>query len=306
MKMQGTLRGSTLGVKPIGRGVLRAIVCSAFLLSCGLVAHGQASEEWRSWNKPVEPFRLIGNIYYVGASGVTAFLVATPQGHIIVDGGFAETAPMILKNIRTLGFKPEDVKFIVFSHAHVDHAGGLAELKRATGAKLISSLRDAEMLRSGGKGDFSFGDKFSFPVVQPDRIVQTLETVVAGSSTLTAHLTPGHTKGCTSWSMPVREGNAIYHVLFHCSTTVPGHNLVNNTAYPEIVADYETSFRALRALPCDVLLAPHAGFFALAEKREKMRSGATNPFVDAKECSTFIERSAESFRKELERQKKGG
>jgi len=274
------------------------------MLGWSLSAPGQGSAEWRSWNQPVKPFLLIGNIYYVGASGVTAFLITSPQGHILVDGGFAETAPLILQNIRALGFQPRQVKALVFSHAHADHVGGLAELQRATGAKLVSSERDAEILRSGGKGDFSFGDTLPFPAAQPDRLIRSGETVAVGGNTLVAHITPGHTKGCTSWTMNVREGGREYAVLFDCSTTVPGHQLVNNAAYPEIVADYQASFRTLRALPCDVLLAPHSGFFDLPGKRERLRAGVANPFVNPAECRSFLERSAEEFQKELARQKK--
>lgn len=285
---------------------MRSTLWGSLLLVIAATTQAQQSEEWRSWNQPVKPFRIIGNIYYVGASGVTAFLITTPQGHILLDGGFAETAPLILKNIRTLGFQPQDVKYIVFSHAHSDHVGGLAELKRVTSAKLLSSQQDAPMLRSGGKGDFTFGDRFLFPAVEPDKLFADGEAVSLGATSLAAHLTPGHTKGCTSWTMPVQEGSQTYRVLFHCSTTVPGHKLVKNSGYPEIVSDYEASFRTLRALPCDVLLAPHAGFFALPEKREKMRPGAPNPFVDARGCRAFIEESAKSFQRELQKQKTGG
>ncbi len=285
---------------------MRVRLLTAFLFAFAATASSQQSEEWRSWNQPVKPFRIMGNVYYVGASGVTSFLITTPQGHIVVDGGFAETAPMILQNIRTLGFKPQDVKYIVSSHAHSDHVGGLAELKRATGAKLLSSAQDAPMLRSGGKGDFTFGDRFLFPAVEPDRLFQDGEEISLGATKLTAHITAGHTKGCTSWTMPVHEGGRTYNVLFHCSTTVPGHKLLNNTAYPEIVSDYEASFRTLRALPCDVLLAPHAGFFHLEEKPAKLPRGEANPFVNPQECKEFMEQSAESFHKELEKQKKGG
>ena len=277
--------------------------CAFLVLVLGAAAQRNDAEA-QAWNQPVEPFRIVGNVYYVGASGVTAFLITTPQGHILLDGGLPITAPLIEKSIRTLGFSPQDVKYLLLSHAHFDHAGGLAELKRTTKARLLVSREDAPMLRSGGKGDFSFGDRFVFPAVEPDQLIENGQAVSLGGTTLTAHVTPGHTKGCTTWTMTANEGGRAHPVLFHCSTTVPGHRLVNNAAYPEIVADYEGSFRTLRALPCDVLLAPHAGFFQLQEKRGKMREGGANPFVDAKGCAAFIERSATEFRAELERQRK--
>lgn len=283
-----------------------AVLCLLNVLLIALFVKAQSDPEWRSWNQPVKPFRIIGNIYYVGMSGVTSFLITSPQGHILLDGGFAESAPLILKSISELGFKPRDVKFLVFSHGHSDHAGGLAELQRATGATVVSSEGDAPMLRSGGKGDFTFADRFLFPAVEPARIIRDGESVSAGEAKLTAHLTPGHTKGCTTWTAKARDGGREYNVLFHCSTTVPGHKLVSNPQYPQIVADYEQSFRTLRALPCDVLLAPHSGFFAMDEKRAKLGAGGPNPFVNPKECAAFIERSAAQFRQELDKQKKGG
>jgi len=299
--------------EPPHSGGMRLSVCHAgrvvfwlgiLILGFAFGAGAQSSAEWRSWNQPVQPFRMIGNIYYVGASGVTAFLITTPQGHILLDGGFVETAPMILKNIRTLGFQPRDVKFIVFSHAHADHVGGLAELKRATGAKLVSSLRDAEMLRAGGHDDFTFGDRMLFPAVEPDQIIATEEKISVGGVSLTAYVTAGHTKGCTTWITLVQDGRQPRSVVFHCSTSVPGHKLVNNAKYPEIVKDYEESFRTLHNMPCEVFFAPHAGFFQLDEKRRQLRDGHANPFVDPQGCAAYLQNSEKAFRQELEKQRK--
>src|SRR6185503_14158379 len=149
-------------------------------------------------NDPVEPFRIVGNVHYVGASDVTSFLITTPQGHILIDGGFAETAPMIVANIRKLGFDPRDVRLILNSHAHLDHAGGIAELRRVTGAKFLASAPDAAQLARGGTDDPQFGNRFPFPPAPPDRLVRDGERVTLGGTTLTAHITPGHTRGCTT------------------------------------------------------------------------------------------------------------
>jgi metallo-beta-lactamase class B len=264
-----------------------------FLL-CALCSIGFAqssSEQRAAWNQPVQPFRIIGSIYYVGAH-VSSFYIRTPQGAILLDGGLPETAPMIEKNIAELGFSINDVKFLLNSHAHYDHSGGLAELKKRSGAKMVASKRDTPVLNSG-QGQFG-----AFPPVHVDRIIGEGETVQLGGVTLTAHITPGHTKGCTTWTMPVIDSGKTYQVVFYCSTSVVD-KLVNNSAYPDIVADYERSFAKLFKMPCDVFLAPHAEFFNLDEKRKQLDAGKLNAFVDAKEMDRFIDTSEQAFRKRL-------
>src|SRR4051812_39216478 len=174
---------------------IAAVVLSLLLLLCTGAA-AQSDPTWRSWNQPVEPFRVIGNIYYVGASEVTSFLITSPKGHILLDGGFAETAPQIRDNIRKLGFKVEDVKYLINSHSHADHAAGLAELKRITGAELVASKADSELLARGGRDDFAWGDKMLFPAVKSDHTIANAESLELGGVRLVAHITPGHTKGC--------------------------------------------------------------------------------------------------------------
>lgn len=267
----------------------------------GLFAQRDSGER-AAWNEPVKPFRIIGNVYYVGVSGVTSFLITTPQGHILLDGGFPETAPRIEKNIAALGFRIQDVKVLLNSHAHYDHCGGLAELKRLSRAQMVASRSDAEVLESGGRVSFEGWKNSGFPPVKVDRVIADGETVPLGDVTLTAVLTPGHTKGCTTWTMPVTDSGKTYHVVFYCSTTVPGYQLVNNPKYPQIVSDYERSFAKLRQLPCDVFLAPHGGFFHLDEKRARMGNGRANPFIDSAEFRTFLEQSERDFDRELKKQ----
>jgi metallo-beta-lactamase class B len=273
-------------------------------LGVALVAQHDSGER-AAWNEPVKPFRIVGNVYYVGAAGVTSFLITTPQGHILLDGGLPETAPLIEKNIAALGFRVQDVKFLLNSHAHYDHCGGLAELKRLSGAQMVASRADAEVLESGGRVSFEGWKNSGFPVVKVDRVIADGETVKLGDTSLTAVLTPGHTKGCTTWAMPVTESGKTYHVVFYCSTSVPGYRLINNPKYPQIVADYEHSFAKLRRLPCDVFLAPHAGFFHLDEKRARMGQGGANPFIDPAEFRAFLDRSEQDFESELEKQQGG-
>lgn len=244
------------------------------------------------WNQPVEPFRIIGNIYYVGANELTSFLITTPKGHIVIDGGVEETAPMILANIRKLGFEPKDVKILLNSHAHTDHAGGLAELKRVTGATLYASRADIPMLSRGGLDDPQFGNRFPFPPVYADRIVQDGQRITLGGTTLTAHLTPGHTPGCTTWTMRTAGKD----VVFVGSPTAPSdYKLTNNPRYPNAIADYRAQFATLKSLGCDVFLASHGNFFDLTDivAGKKKYSGCDeyHAFVEASE-RRFEERVA--------------
>ena len=304
--MAGTRKGAKVN--------RRLVHCTAGLAACLSVLWAlapartapqpQADATARSWNQAVAPFRIVGNIYYVGANEITAFLMVTPAGDMVLDGGFVETAPQIEANIQRLGFRLSDVKILLNSHAHSDHAGGLAELKRATGAAFYASAADAPMLESGGHGDFAFGDRLTFPPVKPDHLVDDGDTVRLGATVLTAHLTPGHTKGCTTWTTTVEENGASHLVAFVCSTSVPsGYRLVGNSAYPEIADDYAKTFRILRSLPCDIFLGSHGSFFGLTEKREALASRPnSNPFVDPGGYQAFVDRSEAAFREELRRQ----
>lgn len=253
------LRQRTLHVHP-DHDYASLLAMTPTLLLALLLAQTDATS--RSWNQPVEPFRIAGNLYYVGATDITSYLVTTPKGHIVLDGGFAETAPMILANIRKLGFDPKDVKILLNSHAHTDHAGGLAELKRATGALLYASRGDIPQLAHGGLDDPQFGNRFPFPPVHADRILEDGQRISLGGTTLVAHLTPGHTPGCTTWTM--RAGGR--DVVFVGSPSVPSeYRLTNNPRYPNAIEDYRKQFATLKSLDCDVFLGSHGGFFGLAD-----------------------------------------
>jgi metallo-beta-lactamase class B len=255
--------------------------------------NGPSSTAESDWNQPFEPFRVLGNVYYVGALGVSAYFIQTPAGAILLDGGLQETAPRIEKNITTLGFRLQDVKVLLNSHAHFDHAGGLAALQKASGAKLVASQGDAPALRSGSDRQ---------PAVRVDRVIADGDTVELGGTVLTAHVTPGHTPGCTTWTTTVVEAGRSHPVVFHCSTSVVDR-LLDNPRYPSIVADYERSFAALRALPCDVFLAPHGDFFQLSAKRAKVTAGGPNPFIDPNELRRFVDRSEQAFREALAKER---
>jgi metallo-beta-lactamase class B len=281
-------------------GSLRLLALSIALI-VPIAALAQANAESRAMNQPVPPFHIIGNIYYVGASDITSYLIVTPAGDILLDGGFVETAPQIEANIRTLGFKPADVKILLSSHEHLDHAGGLAELKRLTGAQFVAMAEEVPGLESGA----------SFPAVTPDRIIHDGDAVELGGVKMTAHLTPGHTRGCTSWTMVTQDAGKPYNVVFVGSASVlPNYRLTdrpgNPATYPGIEADYEKTFRVLKSLPCDVFLAAHGQFYSLVQKREAMsKHPAQNPFIDPAGYQAYITRAEAAFQAELQREHSG-
>jgi len=200
------------------------------------------------------------------------------------------------------------VKVLINSHAHYDHAGGLAQLKKLTGAKLMISEADAKLVSDGGRSDFQWGDNasFNFEPAVVDRLLHDKDKVELGGVTMTARLTPGHTKGCTTWTMKVRDGDRDLDVVFVGSTTIPGYKLLNNAAYPKIVEDYAYTFALLKRLKCDVFLAPHGSFFALDEKRPLLEKGAkTNPFIDPQGYRRFIEATERAYLEQLTRERKG-
>jgi metallo-beta-lactamase class B len=267
-------------------------------------------KEWDQWNAPFKPFCIIGNIYYVGPSGISSFLITTPKGNILIDTGFEMTVPRIRDSMKQLGFRVEDIKIILNSHAHLDHAGGDALMKQLTGAKIEMSEADAVMLAGGGTNDFTpySRDMIRYPPAKADRLLHDGDLVSLGGTTLTCHLTPGHTKGCTTWTMDVTDGGKTYHVLFFGSTSIlPGVSLTHNTQYPGIANDFAATYRKLKALSCDVFLAPHAGFFGLDGKAERLRRGEKpNPFIDPAGYRHFLEDQEAKFQHQLEEEKKTG
>ena len=263
----------------------------------------QQSESDRASNQPLKPFRVIGNIYYVGASEVTSFLITSPAGHVLLDAGFAETAPQIEQNISALGFHLADVKILLNSQAHFDHAGGLAKLKQLTGAHLVASAADAEQIARGGKGDFAFNDRLTYEPVRTDRIIADGESISLGETRMTAHLTPGHTKGCTTWTMSVNENNKAYQVVFLGGVTIPGYKLVGNAQYPNIAEDYAHSFALLKQLPCDVFLGAHGSYFGLQKKLPHLGE-SPNPFIDPDGYRRHIEEFERAFHEQLDREKR--
>lgn len=236
------------------------------------------------------PFRIIGNVYYVGSLGLASYLITTPDGHILVDTGLREVGAQVLENIAALGFKPGDVKIMLSTHAHFDHVAGHALVKSKTGARVFATAEDAALLESGGATDFRFGGEYAFDKVTVDRRVTHGETVALGGTTLTAHVVPGHTKGNTAWTFPVRDGGKTYTAIIAPSMSInPGVKLVSYAPYPNIARDYAASLDYLDTLTPDVFLAPHTGFFDMEAKLKKLRDGATeNPFIDPVGYRAFV------------------
>ncbi len=309
-------------LRPIG-----IISCVVFLMLAGFVLTGLSQtvvnssksnsqaigddairKSWEGWNAPFKPFRIIGNVYYVGVTGVSSFLITTPDGHILIDTGFEMTVPRIKESVTKLGFRIEDIKLLLSSHAHLDHVGGHALMKKLTGARILMSEADAALLASGGTTDFTpySTNMIAYAPATADRLLHDGDKVSLGGATLRCHLTPGHTKGCTTWTMDVSENNKIYHVVFFCSTTVlDGVSLTHNKKYPNIAEDYFRTYQKLKDLPCDVFLAPHAGFFGLADKAARLEKGEKpNPFIDSSAYRHFIDGAEKDFRERLQRDQK--
>lgn len=269
---------------------MRGLLCLMLLATGGL--SGQVD-----WHKPFPPFKIVDNVYYVGTADLAVYLIRTPQGNILINSDFPQDVPLIQKSIEELGFKYGDTKILLISHAHADHDGGVGLIQRQTGAKLMVMDADAPEEQKTGRGR---------PGAHVDRVLHDGDTVELDGSALVAHLTPGHTRGCTTWTMKSRNGGRTLNVVIVGSPNVnPGYILVGNKTYPQIASDYEKTFRVLKALPCDVFLGAHGGYFDLKDKYEKMKSGAAgNPFIDPEGCRAYVADREAAFRRELEKEEK--
>ena len=254
------------------------------------------------WNKTTEPFRMIGNTYYVGTDGLASYLITSPQGHILIDTVMPEATSQIKANIETLGFKVTDIKYLLNTHAHIDHTGGLAEMKQASGAQLVAGEADKPLLEGGYYPGAREETALAFPPVKVDRTVREGDTVTVGDVTLTARETPGHSPGCTSWAFAVKDGDATRFVLIFCSGTVALNRLVTNPTYPGIVDDYRKTFARAKEMKVDVLLAPHPEMYMMAEKRAKLSDGAPNPFVNPGEFNAYAATLEKAFEEGLAKQ----
>ena len=280
---------------------LRRSVFAPLLIPAALFAQGNAD-----WDKPFPPHKAAGNIYYVGSEGLSSYLITTPQGHILINSSFERTVPIIRKAVEGLGFKFSDVKILLTSHAHGDHAEGTALIKELTGAKIMVMQGDEGIVESGGQGDFQYTNK-NWKPCKVDRVLKDGDEVKLGGSTLVARLTPGHTRGCTTWTMKVRDqGKELLAVVVGSPNVNPGYQLVGNLKYPAIAEDYARSFRIWHELKADIFLGAHGAYYDMLAKYEKMKKGgAGNPFIDPDGYRAYIADREKAYLETLAKQKMG-
>jgi metallo-beta-lactamase class B len=281
------------------------IVSRIFILV--LAAAGSAFAQANpDWTEPFPPFHIAGNLYYVGSKGLANYLVTTPQGNILINSDLEVNVPLIEASIEKLGFKFEDTKILLISHAHWDHDAGSAIIKEMTGAAYMVMDADVPVVESGGKTDFEYGNSPTtlYRLTKVDHILHDGDEVRLGGTVLVAHLTPGHTKGCTTWAMQVTDRGKTYNVVILGSPNVnPGYKLVDNKTYPQIAEDYERMWRVLKSLPCDIFLGAHGSYFGLEEKYALMKEGGAIPFVDPSGYKKYIAQKEQDFRTEMARQR---
>jgi len=250
-----------------------------------------------AFNKPFSPYKVIGNIYYVGTDDLASFLITTPDGNILINSDFDDTVPQIRASVEKLGFKFTDIKILLGSHAHGDHMDGDARVKELSSAQVMVMEQDVpaiSRMTPGGK---------PHPI---DKVLHDGDEVRLGGTTLVAHLTPGHTKGCTTWTMKATEDGKSYNVVILGSIGVnPGYVLVNNKDYPQIADDYVRGFKTLRSLPCDVFLGSHGRFYDMQAKYAKLqKGGGPNPFIDPAGYKAHLDLQEKNFRAKLEEQQR--
>ena len=291
--------------RQLARTVSAALLLLPLMAPPGLLpaqAITQHCSRCAEWNAPQEPFRIYGNTYYVGPHGISSILITSPAGHILIDGAVAESAPQIAAHIRSLGFRLEDVKIILSTHIHSDHAGGIAALQRMTGATVMASPSSAAVLAKGGvdPADPQFGELLPIAKVAHVRTLYEGETVHVGSLALTSHSTPGHTRGGTSWTWTSCEGERCYNMVYADSVSAisaDNFKFTHNTTYPNAIQDFEKSFQFLTTTPCDILLTAHPEVADLWNRLEKRKSGVTpDPLVNSNQCKQL----ATDARRQLE------
>ena len=274
------------------RAALRTVVVAMlFSFLIPIAGHAQGNPDW---HRAIPGFKIAGNLYYVGTADLAVYLIATPQGNILINGDFKEDVPAIRKSIEGLGFKYADTKVILISHAHVDHDEGVGLIKSDTGAKLMVMDADVAQVESTAQGK---------PGAKVDCVLHDRDTVELGGAKLTARLTPGHTPGCTTWTMPVADGGRTLNAVIVGSANINrGYVLVDNRNYPQIAGDYVKTFAILKTTPADLFLGAHGAYFNLKDKLPKMTPGGANPFIDPDGYKAFVVAREQAFEKELAKQ----
>ncbi|HXQ69019.1 MAG TPA: subclass B3 metallo-beta-lactamase [Pyrinomonadaceae bacterium] len=281
-------------------------ILSLFLTLLLACAPAKAPVQDDEYTVPFPAFRIADNLYYVGTKGVASYLITTPQGHILINSNVEAGVPLLRTSVESLGFKFSDIKILLISHAHWDHNAASATIKKLTGAKYMVMEGDVPVVESGGKSDFHYGNEPDalYAPTSVERILRDGDQVKLGGAVLTAHLTAGHTKGCTTWTMKVKDGTKTRDVVIIGSPNVnPGYKLVDNKVYPEIAQDYERGFKVLRSFPVDYFLGAHGGYFDLETKYARMKAGSTTAFIDPEGYKSYVADREQAFRQELAKQK---
>ena len=294
-------------MRPTRNGLISALLLALIFFALTFVGTKEAKAQ-NDWTEPFPAFRIAGNLYYVGSKGLANYLITTPKGHILINSDLEANVPLIRASIESLGFKFTDVKILLISHAHWDHDAGSAMIKKLTGAKYMVMDADVAVVESGGKNDFQYGNDPAqlYPPTKVDRRLRDGDQVKLGDAVLTAHLTPGHTKGCTTWTMKVNDSGKTRDVVIIGSPNVnPGYKLVGNSLYPGIAEDYERTFQVLKSLPCDYFLGAHGSYFDLETKYPKLKAGDSTVFIDPVGYKNYVADREQAFRKELAKQPGG-
>lgn len=279
---------------------MRRAWLSVLCLAAVAVNAGAQRNDPPDWKRPFQPHRIVGNVYYVGSWDLAAFLIVSPKGHALINTGVAGSGATIAKSIAELGFKVQDVHWLLTTQAHSDHVEGMAEMKRLTGARMLATAPDAAVLEDGGKSDFHFGRDYWFPPVKVDQRISDGEVLDLGGVALTVYLHAGHTRGSASYSLTVHERNRDYRVLIaNMGSINPGVRLVGNAKYPEIADDYARTFERQKQLPCDVFLASHAGQYGLHEKYTPGMPYSPDRFVDTEGYRKAVAAAEAAYRKQL-------
>jgi len=290
------------------------MVCSAALVMVIPVGLSAQTVPGAEYLIPFPAYKIIGNVYFVGTQDLGIFLVTTPQGNILINTGMEENVPLIQQSVEKLGFRFADTRILLIGQAHFDHDAGNAKVKELTGAKYMVMDADVPVVESGGKADFYYNDSsdlpadqralIHYPAAKVDRVLHDGDIVKLGGTVLTAHLTPGHTKGCTTWTMRVQDGGENYDVVIVGGVSAnTGYEFFNNAKYPKMAADFEKTFRVLKSLPCDVFLGAHGGYYDMEAKYARLKDGGVNPFIDPDGYKSFVEEHEQIFLAELERQR---
>jgi metallo-beta-lactamase class B len=264
-----------------------------------------------AWGAPQTPFRIYGNTYYVGVHGLSSLLIDSGKGLMLIDGDLPQSPPQIVAHIKALGFDPANIKLILNSHAHFDHAGGINELQHLTGAPVLASAWSAKVMRAGGVGreDPQYGVPAPIDPIEHVRVVRDGQTVRLGNLAITAHYTPGHTPGGTSWTWMSCESGRCLNMVYADSlnaVSAPGFLFSHNTSYPQALSDFEKSFAVVSALPCDILLTPHPDVSDTLGKWQRREQGAApDPFIDSNACLTFVAKARQDLAARVEKEKSG-